>query len=236
MPNSKRFAAFSVHLFTALGAGLAMLALLEAMQQDWPMMTIWLTVAFVVDGIDGPLARRFNVSTHAPEIDGVLLDLIIDFLTYVMIPAYALYASGLLPGWTGWFVILFVPYASALYFSDTRMKTTDYSFRGFPGCWNMLVLALLVLTPPWWIILILVILLAVAMFLPLKFIHPVRTARWRTLSLIVVAIWTGGIGYAAWTGFTSNPWLTAVIGVSSGYLLLAGIAQQLTPRKGEAAL
>ena len=96
-----RFRAYSVHLFTAAGASLAMLALLEAAQQDWAMMTIWLTVAFIVDGIDGPLARRYDVTTNAPVIDGVLLDLIIDFQTYVMIPAYALYGSGLMPGWSG---------------------------------------------------------------------------------------------------------------------------------------
>jgi len=233
---SPRIAAFSVHLFTALGAGLAMLALLEAMQHDWAMMTIWLTVAFIVDGVDGPLARHFDVSTNAPEIDGVLLDLIIDFLTYVMIPAYALYASGLLPGWTGWFVVLFIPFASAIYFSDTRMKTEDKSFRGFPGCWNMAVLALLVMTPPWWVILPLVIALAWAMFLPLKFIHPVRTARWRPLSMAMIAIWTVGIGYAAWVDFTDIAWLTWVIAIASAYLLLAGIVQQLTPRRGERAL
>jgi phosphatidylcholine synthase len=233
---SPRIAAFSVHLFTALGAGLAMLALLEAMQQDWAMMTIWLTVAFVVDGIDGPLARKFDVQTNAPEIDGVLLDLIIDFLTYVMIPAYALYASGLLPGWSGWFVVLLVPYASAIYFSDTRMKTEDKSFRGFPGCWNMLVLALLVLAPPWWVILPLVIALAWAMFLPLKFIHPVRTARWRPVSLAMVAVWTVGIGCAAWIDFANAPILTAVIALSSVYLLTAGIVQQLWPHKGDKPL
>jgi phosphatidylcholine synthase len=233
---SPRVPAFAVHLFTALGAGLAMLALLEAMQQDWAMMTIWLTVAFIVDGIDGPLARKFDVAKNAPEIDGVLLDLIIDFLTYVMIPAYALHASGLLPGWTGWFVILFVPYASAIYFSDTRMKTADKSFRGFPGCWNMLVLALLVITPPWWVILPLVIALAWAMFLPLKFIHPVRTARWRPVSLTMIALWTGGMGYAAWIDFVDLGWLTVLIAVTSMYLLCAGIVQQLTPHKGEAAL
>ena len=91
-----------------------MLALLAAGDHDWAMMTIWLTVALVVDGIDGPLARRYAVTENAPIIDGVLLDLIVDFLTYVMIPAYALYESGILPGWSGWLVVLLIPFASAL--------------------------------------------------------------------------------------------------------------------------
>ncbi len=227
---SKHLTAYSVHLFTALGASLAMLALLEAMQHDWASMAIWLAVAFVVDGIDGPLARRFDVKQHAPEIDGVLLDLIIDFLTYVMIPAYALYASGLVPGWSGWIVVLLIPFASALYFADTRMKTADNSFAGFPGCWNMLVLALLVIGPPWWVALGLVIILTIAMFAPIKFIHPIRTARWRPLSLSLALIWTGGISYAAWTDFAANPALTACITVTSLYLLAAGVVQQVTDR------
>ena len=226
-----RIRAYSVHLFTAAGASLAMLALLEAAQQDWAMMTIWLTVAFIVDGIDGPLARRYGVTENAPIIDGVLLDLIIDFLTYVMIPAYALYGSGLMPGWSGWLVVLLIPFASALYFSDTRMKTADKSFRGFPGCWNMVTLALLVMVPPWEVILGLVIALSVAQFLDLKFVHPVRTARWRVVTFPVAVIWTGAIAFAAWTGFAPNPLLTSVVTVTSLYLLLAGIAQQVIPAR-----
>jgi phosphatidylcholine synthase len=226
-----RIRAYSVHLFTAIGASLAMLALLEAAQQDWAMMTIWLTVAFIVDGIDGPLARRYGVTEHAPIIDGVLLDLIIDFLTYVMIPAYALYGSGLLPGWSGWIVVLLIPFASALYFADTRMKTADKSFRGFPGCWNMVTLALLVIVPPWEAILGLVVALCIAQFLNLKFVHPVRTARWQIVTLPVAVIWTGAIAYAAWSGFASNPALTGVVTATSLYLLLAGIAQQLFPAR-----
>jgi phosphatidylcholine synthase len=227
-----RIRAYSVHLFTAIGASLAMLALLEAAQQDWAMMTIWLTVAFIVDGIDGPLARRYGVTEHAPIIDGVLLDLIIDFLTYVMIPAYALYGTGLLPGWSGWIVVLLIPFASALYFADTRMKTADKSFRGFPGCWNMVTLALLVIVPPWEAILGLVVALCIAQFLNLKFVHPVRTARWQIVTLPVAVIWTGAIAYAAWSGFASNPALTGVVTATSLYLLLAGIAQQLFPARG----
>jgi len=226
-----RIRAYSVHLFTAAGASLAMLALLEAAQQDWAMMTIWLTVAFVVDGIDGPLARRYSVTENAPIIDGVLLDLIIDFLTYVMIPAYALYGSGLLPGWSGWIVVLLIPFGSALYFADTRMKTADKSFRGFPGCWNMVTLALLVIVPPWEVILGLVLALSVAQFLNLKFVHPVRTARWRLVTLPVALVWTGAIAVAAWTGFADNPLLTSVVTATSLYLSLAGIAQQLIPAR-----
>lgn len=197
-------------------------------------MTIWLTVALIVDGVDGPLARRFDVTTNAPVIDGVLLDLIIDFLTYVMIPAYALYGSGLLPGWTGWFVVLLIPFASSLYFADTRMKTADKSFRGFPGCWNMVALAMLVIVPPWWVILVLVVVLSVAQFLNLKFVHPVRTARWRFISLPVAIIWVCAIAYAASTGFDRNFLLDAIVTVTSIYLASAGIAQQIIYDRGYA--
>jgi phosphatidylcholine synthase len=232
MPSAMRFRAYSVHIVTAAGAPLAMLALLEAAEQDWAMMAIWLAVAFIVDGVDGPLARRYDVESNAPVIDGTLLDLIVDFLTYVMIPAYALYGSGLLPGWTGWFIVLFIPFASSLYFADTRMKTADASFRGFPGCWNMVVLALLVIQPNWVVILGLVLLLSAAQFLTLRFIHPVRTPRWRAVSLPVAVIWVGAIAYSAWFDFASMSLLTWVVGVTSAYLLLAGVAQQLIYERG----
>jgi len=98
--------AIAVHLFTATGAVFAMLAMLAAVDHKWSLMYLWLVVAFIVDGIDGPLARKYQVKTHAPMFDGVLLDLIIDYLTYVFIPAFALFRSGLLPGWTGWIDIM----------------------------------------------------------------------------------------------------------------------------------
>ncbi|MCV6598275.1 MAG: phosphatidylcholine synthase [Mangrovicoccus sp.] len=210
-----------------------MLALLEAAQQNWSMMAIWLAIALIVDGIDGPLARRYDVRNNAPAIDGVLLDLIIDFLTYVMIPAYALYGSGLLPGWTGWFAVLLIPFASSLYFADTRMKTADASFRGFPGCWNMVVLAFLVIEPSWAVILSVIVLLSAAQFLALRFVHPVRTARWRAVTLPLALIWTGAIAYSAWYDFTANALVTGVVAATSLYLLLAGIAQQVIYDRGK---
>ena len=222
--------ALSVHLLTATGAVFAMLAMLAAVDENWSLMFLWLVVAFAVDGIDGPLARKYQVQTYAGQFDGVLLDLIIDYLTYVFIPAFALFQSGLLPGWTGWFSIIVITFASAMYFADTRMKTKDNSFAGFPGCWNMLVLVLFAIKPVFWVSLFLVALLAVAMFLPLKFIHPVRTERWRMISLPMALAWTFFAGWAAWVDFHPESWAHWGLVVTSVYLTLAGIAQQILPQ------
>jgi len=228
---SRSARAIAVHLFTATGAVFAMLAMLAAVDHKWSIMFLWLVVAFIVDGIDGPLARRFEVKRYAPQFDGVLLDLIIDYLTYVFIPAFALFRSGLLPGWTGWISIIIITFGSAMYFADTRMKTKDNSFAGFPGCWNMVVLVLFVTEPDFWIILGLVGILAIGMFTPLKFVHPVRTRRWRGITLPIAAAWVGFAGWAAWLDFPSNPIIIAGVTVTSLYLLFAGIAMQIFPPK-----
>ncbi|WP_371154864.1 phosphatidylcholine/phosphatidylserine synthase [Jannaschia sp. 2305UL9-9] len=222
--------AHSVHLLTASGAVFAMFSLLAAVEANWSWMFVWLLAALVVDGIDGPLARRWDVTLHAARVDGVLLDLIIDYLTYVFIPAYALYASGLVPGWPGWGMLVVIPFASALYFADTRMKTEDASFEGFPGCWNMVALVVFVLQPNPWLTFALTIVLSVAMFLPIRFVHPVRTAQWRPLTLTITFVWLILASVAAWGEFgLSGVWVWAFAG-SSVYLLLAGPLQQVLAR------
>ncbi len=228
-----RIRALLVHLFTATGAVFAMLAMLAAIDRDWRTMFLWLVVALAVDGIDGPLARRCHVKTYAPEFDGVRLDLIIDYLTYVFIPAFALFRSGLLPGWTGWPVIIVITCASAMYFADTRMKTLDNSFSGFPGCWNMVVLVLFAIEPNFGIILALVAALSMAMFLPLRFIHPVRTRRWRWLSLPVALVWMSLAGWAALAHFDLQGWAHWGLVATSLYLLLVGIVQQVLRERSE---
>ncbi|MCO4840838.1 MAG: CDP-alcohol phosphatidyltransferase family protein [Rhodobacteraceae bacterium] len=223
--------ALSVHLLTATGAVFAMLAMLAAVDARWDLMFLWLVVAFIVDGIDGPLARHYDVKKNAAEFDGVLLDLIIDYLTYVFIPAFALFKSGLMDGWTGWFAIILITFTSAMYFADTRMKTKDNSFSGFPGCWNMLVLVIFTLEPNFWVSLALVTILAVAMFLPLKFVHPVRTERWRVVTLPVAIAWTFFAGWAAWVDFHPESWAHWGLVITSVYLLGAGVAQQVIPER-----
>ncbi|GAB4385327.1 CDP-alcohol phosphatidyltransferase family protein [Albidovulum sp.] len=226
---SPRLKALLVHLFTATGAVLSMLAMLAAAEGRWSLMFLWLVVALAVDGIDGPLARHYEVKTNWPTYDGVLLDLIIDYLTYVFIPAFALFQSGLLPGWTGWLAIIVITYASVIYFVDTRMKTNDNSFAGFPACWNMVVLVLFALEPNFWLMLAIIVALAATMFTNLKFIHPVRTERWRWLSLPVALAWTAFAARAAWVDFAPGDIAHWGLAITSVYLLLAGIAQQLVP-------
>ncbi|MGD9919655.1 MAG: phosphatidylcholine/phosphatidylserine synthase [Paenirhodobacter sp.] len=230
-----RLKALSVHLFTATGAVLSMLAMLAAVEEKWSLMFLWLVVALVVDGLDGPLARHYDVKHNCPTYDGVLMDLIIDYLTYVFIPAYALFKSGLLPGWTGWLAIIAITYASVVYFADTRMKTKDNSFSGFPACWNMVVLVLFALKPGYWTCLVVVLALAIAMFFPLKFIHPTRTMRWRTLSLPVSLAWVIFAAWAAWVDFHPASWAHWGLVVTSLYLLGAGIAQQIVPQRNAAS-
>ncbi|RVT85885.1 phosphatidylcholine synthase [Rhodobacteraceae bacterium CCMM004] len=223
--------ALLVHLLTATGAVFAMLAMLAASDERWSLMWLWLVVAFFVDGIDGPLARKYDVKANAPQYDGVLMDLIIDYLTYVFIPAYALFSSDLLPGWTGWIAIIVITFTSVVYFADTRMKTRDNSFAGFPGCWNMVALVLFALGPNFWVSLGIIAVLAVAMFLPVKFVHPVRTERWRPVTLPMALAWVFFAGWAAWVDFDAASWAGWGLAVTSLYLALAGVAQQVIYRE-----
>ena len=226
---TKETKALSVHLFTATGAVFAMLAMLAAADAKWSLMFLWLIVAFFVDGVDGPLARKYDVKTNAARFDGVLLDLIIDYLTYVFIPAFALFKSGLLPGWTGWIAIIIITFASAMYFCDGNMKTKDNSFHGFPGCWNMVVIVSFALSPNFWFILALISLLAISMFLPVKFVHPVRTVRWRAVTLPMAMAWVVFAGWAAWVDFHPQSWAHWGLIVTSMYLVTAGLFQQIIP-------
>ena len=226
-----RLKALGVHLFTATGAIWAVLALLAAVDGDWSTMFVWLIVAMVVDGIDGPLARRYRVKDNWPTYDGVAMDLMVEYITWIFIPAFALFKSGLLPGWTGWVCTIAIVFGSILYMADTRMKTKDNSFAGFPACWNMLVLVLFALKPSYWVILALVIALTVAMFLPVKFIHPVRTERWRALSLSMMGAWVVFALWAIGVDFHPQSWALWGLVVSSVWLLLAGPLQQAIPAR-----
>ncbi len=184
-----RAAAFSVHIFTALGAGVALLALLEAVHERWAAMFAWLGAALVIDALDGPIARRLEVARVQPDWSGEVLDLVVDFVTYVFVPAYAIAASGLLLPFTSPLLGAGIVVTSALYFADRRMKTADNHFRGFPALWNAAAFYLFLLRPSPVLASLGVAGLIVLTFVPLHVLHPVRVTRLRGINLALMAIW-----------------------------------------------
>jgi phosphatidylcholine synthase len=196
-----RAAAFSVHIFTALGAGVALLALLEAVREHWAGMFFWLGLALVIDGADGPLARRLDVTNLQPNWSGDVLDLVVDFVTYVFVPAYAIAASGLLLPLAAPVLGAGIAVTGALYFADRRMKGADNHFRGFPGLWNLAAFYLFMLHWPPALSSLTVFVLIVATFLPFHVLHPVRTVRLRRLTLSLIMLWSILAAYTLLTDF-----------------------------------
>ena len=186
---ASRAAAFSVHVFTALGAGIALIALLEAVREHWAAMFAWLGAALVVDALDGPIARRLDVARVQPDWSGEVLDLVVDFVTYVFVPAYAITASGLLLPLAAPLLGAGIVVSGALYFADRRMKAADNHFRGFPALWNAAAFYLFLLHLPPALSSLAVATLIVLTFVPFHVVHPVRVVRLRGLTLSLLGIW-----------------------------------------------
>jgi phosphatidylcholine synthase len=184
-----RAAAFFVHIFTALGAGIALIALLEAVREHWAAMFAWLGAALVVDALDGPIARRLDVMRVVPNWSGEVLDLVVDFVTYVFVPAYAITASGLLLPLAAPLLGGGIAVSGALYFADRRMKADDNHFRGFPALWNAAAFYLFLLRWPPALSSLVVAVLIVLTFVPFHVLHPIRVVRLRSLTLSLLALW-----------------------------------------------
>ena len=182
--------AFAVHVFTACGAALALLAMILATGGHWAGMFFCLGMALVIDGLDGPLAREFKTADVLPRWSGETLDLVVDFTTYVFVPAYAIAASGQLPNALAIPAGIVVVVTGGLYFADRQMKTADNYFRGFPALWNLAAFYLYLLEPPPWLSAVMVAALAALSFAPIKFVHPLRVRRLRAINLALVGAWT----------------------------------------------
>jgi phosphatidylcholine synthase len=188
--NSIRYAmGFAVHVFTACGAACALLALIAAVNGQWAVMFVWLGIALCIDAIDGTLARRLQVANLLPRWSGDVLDLVVDILNYVFVPAYALAASGLLPQSIAVALGVLIVVTGAIYFADRRMKTSDYYFRGFPALWNVAAFYLFILRPEPWAGAAAIVALAALTFVPFHFVHPVRIAHLRGITMVALAAW-----------------------------------------------
>lgn len=224
--------AFSVHLLTASGSFLAFLSLVAASEQRWTAMFWWLGLALLVDGIDGPIARRLQVKEILPTWSGDTLDNIIDYVTYVLIPAFALYQRGFMGPGLSFLSAALIVVSSAIYYADTGMKTKENFFKGFPVVWNMVVFTLFVIQPGEWVSFAVVVLAAVLTFLPINFLHPVRVIRLRTVNLTIFLAWCAFGAIAIAQTMEAHPYVKIGIAVTGAYLFAIGGVMQLFPKLG----
>lgn len=221
-----RVRALCVHVLTAAGAALALLALIAAGRGDWTRMFFWLGLALIVDAVDGTLARRFNSAEVLPRWSGDVLDLVVDFSTYVLVPAYAIAVGGLLPPSTAIPLSIAIVVTSALYSADIRMKTADNYFRGFPVVWNLVAFYLFLLRPQPWVGAAAVAALIVLTFVPLPFVHPFRVKTMRVVNIGLLALWSICAVLALAYDLAPGPWITGTLGVIALYFLAAGFARR----------
>ncbi len=217
---------FAIHLLTASGAGFALLAVMAIADREWTAGFIWLGIALIIDGIDGPIARRYRVRERLPQWDGAALDFVIDYTTYVFAPAIVIARALELPPLLGAIAGILVAVSGALYFADTRMKQPDNSFRGFPAVWNMAAFVLYAVTPHPAITVTIVVVLAILTFAPVNFVHPLRVMRWRGPTLAVLAVWLIAGTWLLATDFSAPGFVKFVLLAATAYLLSVAAVQQ----------
>ena len=220
--------ALAVHVFTATGAALGLLALLAAVDRNWTLMFCWLGVALFVDGIDGTFARALRVSERLPRWSGDTLDFVVDFTTYVFVPAYALVTGGLLPDALALPAGVLIVVTSAIYFADGDMKMDDNCFRGFPALWNAAAFYLFLVRPNPWVTAAIVVVLAVLTFVPVPFVHPLRVRRFRVLSIVLLVAWAALGAFALVRDLAPGPWVTAALCAIALYFCAIGFVRRPT--------
>lgn len=225
--NVRQHHLFAIHLLTASGAALALLSVLAAFQGDWTAVFVWLGLALLVDGMDGPLARRFRIKERLPKWDGAAIDVVVDYTTYVFVPAIVVARAMELSPPVGAALGVIVAVTAALYYADTRMKQPDNSFRGFPVVWNMAVFVLFAFLPPPEVTTAIVLVLAIMTFMPVNFVHPVRVQRWRRVTLGFLAVWLFTGAWLLATDFTAPDFVKYLLLAASLYLLGVSAVQQV---------
>jgi phosphatidylcholine synthase len=221
-----RAQAFAVHVFTATGAALAFAALIYAVREQWPAMFLCLGIALIVDAVDGTIARWLKVADVLPRWSGDVLDLVVDFVTYVFVPAYAIAAGGLLPQPLAVPAGVIVVITGALYFADRQMKSADNYFRGFPALWNLVAFYLFLLRPMPSVAATIVACLAVLTFVPFKFVHPVRVARLRPVNLAGLIVWSVLALIAVLDDLAPTAWVSGGLVVIALYFLSVGLTER----------
>ena len=225
----RRVQAVCVHLLTASGAAMGLMALLAVEAERWREAFLWLFAALVVDGVDGMLARRVRVTEVFPRFDGHLVDYVVDYLTYVVVPALLAFRAGLFPDDFGLAAAIFILLVSTYTYGNLDAKAEDSYFLCFPGLWNVLIFYLFIFDLSPWINLGVVALFGVLTFVPLHFVHPFRIhdlpRLTRAMAVLMIAV--GGAILVRLP--TPSPWLVAASLVPLAYYAGLGLWRSFRP-------
>ncbi len=224
----QRFAGWLVHIFTASGAYVGILSL-YAIYQNKYLTALWLMgIAIVIDAVDGLFARAIQIKLAVPRIDGALLDNIVDFFNYTIVPAFFLLVTELVPPDWRFFAVIIIVFSSAYQFTQVDAKTSDHFFKGFPSYWNIVVFYLFFWQMSQWTNLIILSVLAILSFVPIKYVYPSRldylaeTNLPRLAMLVATICWGIATGALLWIYPASNH---VLVSISMGYMILyAGIS------------
>ena len=193
------------------------MATLAVASGAWETVFAWLGLAIIIDGVDGTLARRARVLERLPRFSGDRLDLVVDYVTYVFVPALALLQAGFLAGWWGMPLAALILLSSLFHFCDTASKADDHSFVGFPAVWNLVAFYAFAFALSQAATAALVLVCVALTFLPLKWAHPLRTVRLRPVTIAAVAAWALAAAAVLWSGFPAGPWAGTVLLLAAGY-------------------
>src|ERR1044072_4897369 len=180
--------AWGVHIFTASGVIVGLLALVAIVDRDWRTALLLNFVAVLIDTVDGSLARIVRVKEVLPDVDGRMLDYVIDFINDVLVPTLLLYEAGLLPSSVRLVCCAAILLVSCYHYTNLKAITDDFRFRGFPAMWNFVVFYVFVLglSPVWNVVIIGV--MCCLHFTPIDFIYPTRTMRFKKLTFLLVLL------------------------------------------------
>lgn len=184
----RKLLAWAVHIFTASGLITGFLALVAIVHRDWRTALLLLFIAVLIDTVDGTLARAVRVKAVLPDVDGRMLDYVIDFINDVLLPTLLLYEAGLLPSSVRLVCCAAILLVSCYHYTNLQAITDDLHFRGFPAMWNFVVFYIFVLgLNPFWNVVIIAVVCCLH-FLPIDFIYPTRTIRLKKLTFALVLL------------------------------------------------
>ncbi|MGE0852150.1 MAG: phosphatidylcholine/phosphatidylserine synthase [Hyphomicrobiaceae bacterium] len=226
------WSAVLVHVFTALGVVCALLATRAALVGAWEEVFLWLGVALAIDGVDGTFARLVRVSSRLRRFSGDRLDLVIDYITYVFVPALALLQAGYLSGGFGLVLASLILMSSLFHFADLESKTDDHCFVGFPAIWNVVAFYIFAFQLSAGASAVVVLACVALTFVPLRWGHPMRTPFFKPLTLTLSALWMIAAGTTLWSGFPAGFYAKAVLAVVAVYGVGITLARGLVRREG----